>query len=86
MTLCYDITTKAQSSQWKRTEEPRPGKPSQVRSNLSILLTVFLDYNAVVHHEFFSQSHMVNKEYRLEVIRQLREAICQKRTELWKNQ
>ena len=31
----YDIKTKAQSSQWKRPEEPRPTKACQVRSNVN---------------------------------------------------
>ena len=32
----YDIETKAQSSQWKRPEEPIPKKARQVRSNVKI--------------------------------------------------
>ena len=50
-----DIETKAQSSQWKIPEEPRPQKIRQVRSNVKVLLTVFLDCNGVVHHEFLPQ-------------------------------
>ena len=81
----YDIETKAQSSQWKRAEEPRPRKTRQVRSNVNVLLTVFFDCNGVVHHEFLPQGRTVNTEYDLEVMCRLREAIRQKRTELWKN-
>ena len=44
----YDIETKAQSSQWKRPEEPRPKKARQVRSNVRVLLSVFFDCNSVV--------------------------------------
>ena len=40
----------------------------------------------VVYHEFLPQDRMVNKEYYLEVMCQLRKAIRQKCTELWKNQ
>ncbi|XP_025262232.1 protein GVQW3-like [Camponotus floridanus] len=39
----YDVEIKAQSSQWKRSEEPRPKKARQVRSNVKVLLTVFFD-------------------------------------------
>ncbi|UYV65404.1 hypothetical protein LAZ67_3004252 [Cordylochernes scorpioides] len=39
----------------------------------------------VVHHEFLPQGRTVNKEYYLQVIRNLREAIRQKRPDLWKN-
>ena len=39
-----------------------------------------------MHYEFLLQSRTANKEYYLEVMRRLREAINQKRAELWKNQ
>ncbi len=78
----YDIETKAQSSQWKTPEEPRPKKARQVRSNVKVLLTVFFDYHGVVHQEFLPKGRTVNKEYYLEVMRRLREAIRKKRPEL----
>lgn len=81
----YDVETKAQSSQWKSPEEPRPKKARQVRSNVKVLLTVFFDYNGLVHQEFLPQGRTVNKEYYLEVMRRLREAIRRKRPGLWKN-
>ena len=67
----YDIETKAQSSQ-----EPRP------KSTSSSVKCGFFDCNGVVHHKSFPQARTVNKEYYLEVMRRLREAIRQKRTEL----
>ncbi|UYV73009.1 hypothetical protein LAZ67_10001506 [Cordylochernes scorpioides] len=81
----YDVETKAQSSQWKLPHEPRPKKARQVRSNVKVLLTVFFDCRGVVHHEFLRQGRTVNKEYYLQVMRNLREAIHQKRPDLWKN-
>ena len=68
----YDIETKAQSSEWKHPEEPRPKKARKVQSNVKVLLTVFFDCNGVVHYEFMAQGR---KEYYLEVICRLREAI-----------
>ncbi|UYV75390.1 hypothetical protein LAZ67_13000104 [Cordylochernes scorpioides] len=67
----YDVETKAQSSQWKLLHEPRPKKARQVRG--------------VVHHEFLPQGRTVNKEYYLQVMCNLCEAIRQKRPDLWKN-
>jgi len=59
-------------------------RPRRVRSN--VLLTVSFDYRGVVHQEFLSQGHTVNKEYYLEVTsRRLREARRKKRPGLWKN-
>ncbi|UYV61153.1 PGBD5 [Cordylochernes scorpioides] len=81
----YDVETKAQSSQWKLPHEPIPKKARQVRSNVKVLLTVFFDCRGVVHHEFLPQGRTVNKEYYLQVMRNLREAIRQKRPDLWKN-
>lgn len=77
----YDVETKAQSSQWKFSEEPRPKK---ARLNVKVLLTVFFDYNGIVHHEFLPSGRTVNKEYYLQVLRNLREAIRRKRPELWR--
>ena len=42
----------------------------------------FFDFNGVMHYEFLPQGRTVNKD--LEVMRRLREAIRQKRTELGK--
>ncbi|UYV67655.1 hypothetical protein LAZ67_5001500 [Cordylochernes scorpioides] len=81
----YDVETKAQSSQWKLPHEPRPKKARQVRWNVKVLLTVFFDCRGVVHHEFLPQGRTVNKEYYLQVMRNLCKAICQKRPDLWKN-
>ncbi|UYV74676.1 hypothetical protein LAZ67_12000499 [Cordylochernes scorpioides] len=81
----YDVETKAQSSQWKLPHEPRPKKARQVRSNVKVLLTVFFDCRGVVHHEFLPQGRTVKKEYYLQVMRNLREAIRQKLPDLWKN-
>ena len=54
--------------------------------NVKVLLTVVFDCNGVVHHELLPQDRTVNKEFYLEIMRRLREAIRQKRTELWKTQ
>lgn len=81
----YDVETKTQSSQWKLPNEPRPKKARQVRSNVKVLLTVFFDCNGVVHHEFLPRGKTVNKEYYIQVLRRLREAIRRKRPELWRN-
>ncbi|UYV74141.1 hypothetical protein LAZ67_11002233 [Cordylochernes scorpioides] len=43
------------------------------------------DEAGVVHHELLPQDRTVNKEYYLQVMRNLREAIRQKRPDLWKN-
>ncbi|CAB3259756.1 unnamed protein product [Arctia plantaginis] len=59
----YDVETKAQSSQWRHSGSPRPKKTRQVRSNSKVKLTVFFDFNGIVHHEFLPQGQTMNKEY-----------------------
>ena len=71
----YHIETKTQSSQWKRSEQTRPKKARQVLSSVTVLLTVFFHCNGVVHREFLPQVRTINKEYHLEVMRLLHEAI-----------
>ena len=57
-----DIETKAQSSQLKHPEEPKPNKVHQVRLNVKVLLTVFFECNGVVHHELLLQGRTANKD------------------------
>ncbi|XP_050684031.1 histone-lysine N-methyltransferase SETMAR-like [Leptidea sinapis] len=74
----YDVETKAKSSQWRHSGSPRPKKARQVRSNVKVMLTVFFDFNGIVHKEFFTQGQTINKEYYLQVQRRLRDAIRKK--------
>jgi len=48
-------------------------------------LTVFINYQGLVHHKFLPSGQRVNKEYYLTVINPLSEYICRKRPVLWKN-
>jgi len=79
----YDPETKAQSSQWTHSSSPRPKKARQVRSNVKVLLTVFLDPRGVVHHEYAPQGQTVTKEYYEGVLCRLRNAVRRKRPDLW---
>jgi hypothetical protein len=47
------------------------------------MLTVFFDYCGIVHHSYAPEGQTINKEYYLEVIRHLRDAIRCKRPDLW---
>lgn len=67
------METKVQSSQWRRSEEPRP-KKNQIKFwlNVMVLLIAFFDCNGMVHNEFLPQGRMINKEYHLEIMRNLK--------------
>ena len=48
------------------------------------MLTVFFDYRGVVHLEFLPEGQPAKDKYYLSVMRRLREQICRKRADLWK--
>jgi hypothetical protein len=78
----YDVETKVKL-QWKHSSSPRPQNAQWVRSKVKMLLTVFFDYNEIVYHSYVPEGQTINKEYYLEVIRHLRDAVRHKRLDLW---
>ena len=80
----YNVETKVQSSQWVSKTSLRPKKSRQVRSHVKVMLTVFFDSEGVVHYEFLPQGQTVNKEYYLEVMQYLHEAVRKKRPDVWR--
>ena len=80
----YEVETKVQSSLWVSKMSPRPKKARKVRSHVKVMLTVFFDSEGVVHCEFLPQGRTVNKEYYLEVMQRLREAVRKKRPDAWR--
>ncbi|GFU79558.1 mariner Mos1 transposase [Trichonephila clavipes] len=62
---------------------PRPKKSRQVRSKIKIMLIVFFDAVGIVHHDCAPQCQTVDKEFYLDVMRRLREAVRRKRPVLW---
>ena len=53
-------------------------KSRQVRSHVKVMLMVFFDSKRVVHYEFLPKGRTVNKEYYVEVMQRLREAVGKK--------
>jgi len=64
-------------------ESPRPKKVQQSRSNVMVMLTVFSNHEGVVHHEYAPPGQKINKDYYIEVLRRLRDALRRKRQQLW---
>ena len=81
----YDTHSRHQASEWRSLNEPRPKKPRRFQSKKKVMLTVFMDYRGVVHHEFPPEGQTVNREYYLGVMRRLHGAIREKRPDLWVN-
>lgn len=65
-------------------QHPRDQKRArQIRSNVKVLLIVFLDFSDVAHHEYAPHDPTITNEYYLEVLRHLRVAVWRKRQDLW---
>ncbi|GFV61621.1 uncharacterized protein TNCV_187791 [Trichonephila clavipes] len=47
------------------------------------MLIVFFDADGIVHYEYVPQAQTVNKEFYLNIMRRLREAVRRKRSVLW---
>ena len=77
----YHVQTKVQSSQWvsKNVAATKKIHAKCVHTS-KVMLTVFLDSEGVVHYEFLPQGRTVNKEYYLEVMQSLLEAVRKKKT------
>ena len=75
---CTDTVLKQnlKSSQCMSEKKKRNKCTSVV--NVNVILTVFFDSNEVVHHDSHPQDITVNKEYYLEVMKHLHEAIRKK--------
>ncbi|UYV79961.1 hypothetical protein LAZ67_18001198 [Cordylochernes scorpioides] len=78
----FDSETTQQASEWRFKNEPRPKKARKAPSKVKVMLTVFFDYQGIVHHEFQQQGSTITADSYMGVLRRLREAIRQKRPEL----
>jgi hypothetical protein len=54
-----------------------------MQSKVKVLLTVFFEYRGIVHHSYAPEGQTIDKEYYLEVICHLRDAVWLKRPDLW---
>jgi len=56
------------------------------KSQMKTMLITFLDMKGItVHFEFIPQGQTVNQAYYVEILKELPEAMCRKRPELWPN-
>ena len=47
------------------------------------MLIVFFDYEGVVHHEYAPTGQAINKEYYVQILKRLPEAVRRKRPHFW---
>ena len=87
---CYDPETKRQSSQWKHAGSPRPKKAKQSKSTHKLLMILFFfffffDSTGMIYMHWVPTGQTVNKEYYVEVLRELRKRFLGKRPALFKS-
>ncbi|UYV76617.1 hypothetical protein LAZ67_14001479 [Cordylochernes scorpioides] len=77
----FDLETTQQASEWRFKNEPRTKKARKAPSKVKVMLTVFFDFQGIVHPEFQQQGSTITADAYLGVLWRLREAI---RQELWR--
>ena len=82
---CYDPETKRQSSQWKHASSPRSKKARQSKSTHKLLMIPFFDSTGMIYMHWVPTGQAVNKEYYVEVLREIRKRFCRKRPALFKS-
>ena len=82
---CYDPETTRQSSQWKHAGSPRPKKARQSKSTHKLLMIPFFDSTDKIYMHWVPTGQTVNKEYYVEVLRELRKRFRRKRPALFKS-
>ncbi|GFW91111.1 putative mariner transposase [Trichonephila clavipes] len=70
---------------WKMPESPRNKKARMSKSKFKAMLIFFFDINGIVMTEWVPEGQIVNPTYYLSVLVTLRERVCKKWPELWKN-
>ncbi|UYV65520.1 hypothetical protein LAZ67_3004584, partial [Cordylochernes scorpioides] len=59
----FDSETIQQASEWRFKNEPRPKKARKAPSKVKVMLTVFFDYQGIVHHEFQQQGSTITGSF-----------------------
>ena len=68
-----------QRTEWCRWFKNGTSKSEQCKVNVNW----FFDYEVVMHHEYAPTSRTINKEYYVQILKRLREAVRKKRPHFW---
>ena len=79
----FEPETKRQSSAWILPNESVPQKARRQRGQRKTMLTVFFDFQGIVHMEFMPQGGTINSDDYCETLSRMKEAIRRKRPHLW---
>ena len=62
----YNAAMKVQFFQWNTPDSSRPKKVWQVHSQVKVLLTIFCNYEDIVHHEYTPMGQTIIYDYFIE--------------------
>lgn len=79
-----DSTTSQSASECRSSNEPKSKKPRRNLPKNKVMLTIFFDIRGIIHFEFLPEGRTMDKHYYLDVMKRLRDEICKKRPDLWK--
>ncbi|UYV78958.1 hypothetical protein LAZ67_17000494 [Cordylochernes scorpioides] len=71
--------SKQQSMQWRHSNSPPPKKAKTVPSAGKVMVSVFWDSEGVLHLDFLNKGQTITGNYYANLVKQLREAIKEKR-------
>ena len=78
-----DPDRKAQSSQWKLPGSPHLKKTQQSHRKIKTVLTVFFDWEGIVHHKYAPSNQTLNKGHYLNVLNLFRVSTRPVPVQLW---
>ncbi len=81
----FDPETKLESTSWIAKGEPRPLKGKTTAWKGKTMMTVFFYWKGVIMIEFLKRGDKITSERYCETLANLKECICKKRPDLWKD-
>jgi len=67
----YDLETKQQSMEWKRSGSPRPKKFRVQKSAAKVLVSIFLYQDGIILIDYLPKGQTINAEYYSSLLVQL---------------
>ena len=75
----YEPESKAQSSQWKRRDEPPPVKAAAVQSAGKRMATIFWDERGIIQIDWLPEGQTINSDYYINCLHRLKQSLKQMR-------
>ncbi len=81
--VTFELETKCQSAAWILPDQDVPQKARHLRSQTKTMMTVFFDFQGIIHTEFLPRGERICVEEYCETLGHLKEAVRRRRPHLW---